>query len=99
LVVLVELNKRLRNEIYYWYENRQKRSEQNYKSGEKAGPYSEWDEKQELLDILETNGFETVAELSVTPLYELIAIDGIEEDSGKDILEKIKQQLGNAGSV
>ena len=54
---------------------------------------------QELLDLLETNGFETVAELSVTPLDELIAIDGIEEDSGKDILEKVKQQLGNAGNV
>ncbi len=50
---------------------------------------------QELLDILKTNGFETVAELSVTSLDELIAIDGIDEDSGKDILEKVKQQLGN----
>jgi len=54
---------------------------------------------QELLDILETNGFETVAELSVTSLDELIAIDGIDEDSGKDILGKVKQQLGNAGNV
>jgi N utilization substance protein A len=54
---------------------------------------------QELLDLLETNGFETLAELSVTPLDELIAIDGIEEDSGKDILEKVKQKLGNAGNV
>ncbi|MBL4665079.1 MAG: transcription termination/antitermination protein NusA [Nitrospinaceae bacterium] len=54
---------------------------------------------QELLDILETNAFETVAELSVTSLDELIAIDGIDEDSGKDILGKVKQQLGNAGNV
>jgi transcription termination/antitermination protein NusA len=54
---------------------------------------------QELLDLLETNGFETVAELSVTPLDELIAIDGIDEDSGKDILEKVKQQLENPGNV
>jgi transcription termination/antitermination protein NusA len=54
---------------------------------------------QELLDILETNGFETVAELSVTSLDELIAIEGIDEESGKDILEKVKQQLGNAGNV
>lgn len=53
---------------------------------------------QETLDLLETNGFETVAELSVTPLEELIAIEGIDEDSGKDILEKVKQQLGNAGN-
>jgi transcription termination/antitermination protein NusA len=54
---------------------------------------------QKLLDLLETNGFETVAELSVTPLDELIAIDGIDEESGKDILEKVNQQLGNAGNV
>ena len=54
---------------------------------------------QELLDILETNGFETVAELSVTPIDELVAIDGIDEDSGKDILEKVKQQLENPGNV
>jgi transcription termination/antitermination protein NusA len=54
---------------------------------------------QELLDLLETNGFETVAELSVTPLDELIAIDGIDEESGKNILKKVNQQLGNAGNV
>jgi N utilization substance protein A len=50
----------------------------------------------ELLDLLETNGFETVAELSITPLDELIAIDGIDEESGKNILKKVNQQLGNA---
>ena len=54
---------------------------------------------QELLDLLETNGFETVAELSVTPLDELIAIDGIDEESGKNILKKVNQQLGNAENV
>jgi transcription termination/antitermination protein NusA len=54
---------------------------------------------QELLGLLETNGFETVAELSVTPLDELITIDGIDEESGKDILEKVNQQLGNTGNV
>jgi transcription termination/antitermination protein NusA len=54
---------------------------------------------QELLDLLETNGFETVAELSVTPLGELISIDGIDEESGKDILKKVNQQLGNVGNV
>jgi transcription termination/antitermination protein NusA len=54
---------------------------------------------QELLDLLETNGFETVAELSITPLDELIAIDGIDEESGKNILKKVNQQLGNAGNA
>lgn len=54
---------------------------------------------QELLEVLETNGFETLAELSVTPLEELIALDGLDEETGKDILEKVKQQLGNVENV
>ena len=54
---------------------------------------------QELLDLLETNGFETVAELSITPLDELVAIDGIDEESGKNILKQVNQQLGNAENV
>lgn len=54
---------------------------------------------QELLDLLETNGFETVAELSITPLDELVAIDGIDEESGKNILKKVNQQLGNAENI
>jgi len=49
----------------------------------------------EILDTLETNGFETLAELSVTSLDELIAIDGLDENLGTEILEKVKQQLGN----
>ena len=52
-----------------------------------------------MLGLLEINGFETVAELSVTPLDELVAIEGIDEESGKDILEKVNQQLGNVGNV
>ncbi len=50
---------------------------------------------QEILDTLKTNGFETLAELSVTPLDELIAIDGLDENLGTEILAKVKQQLGN----
>jgi len=53
----------------------------------------------EILDILKTNGFETVAELSVTPLDELIAIEGLDESLGKEILESVKQQLGSAENV
>ena len=54
---------------------------------------------QEILDTLETNGFETLAELSVTPLDELIAIDGLDENLGTEILDKVKQQLGNVENV
>jgi len=50
----------------------------------------------EVLDILKANGFETLAELSVTPLDELIEIEGLDESLGKEILESVKQQLGNA---
>ena len=50
----------------------------------------------EVLGILKANGFETLAELSVTPLDELIEIEGLDESSGKEILESVKQQLGNA---
>ena len=53
----------------------------------------------EVLDILKANGFETLAELSVTPLDELIAIEGLDESVGKEILESVKQQLGNAENV
>ena len=53
----------------------------------------------EVLDILKANGFETLAELSVTPLDELIAIDGLDESLGKEILESVKQHLGNAENV
>ena len=52
-----------------------------------------------MLDILKANGFETLAELSVTPLDELIAIEGLDEILGKEILENVKQQLGNAENV
>ncbi|MCH2605678.1 MAG: transcription termination factor NusA [Nitrospinales bacterium] len=53
----------------------------------------------EVLDILKANGFETLAELSVTPLDELIAIEGLDEILGKEILESVKQQLENAENV
>ena len=53
----------------------------------------------EVLGILKANGFETLAELSVTPLGELIEIEGLDENSGKEILESVKQQLGNAENV
>jgi len=54
---------------------------------------------KEILDTLKTNGFETLAELSVTPLDELIVIDGLDENLGTEILAKVKQQLGNIENV
>jgi len=53
----------------------------------------------EIVGILKANGFETLAELSVTPLDELITIEGLDESLGKEILENVKQQLGNAENV
>jgi len=53
----------------------------------------------EILGILKANGFETLAELSVTPLDELTAIEGLDEILGKEILESVKKQLGNAENV
>ena len=53
----------------------------------------------EIVGILKANGFETLAELSVTTLDELIAIEGLDESLGKEILENVKQQLGNAENV
>ena len=57
---------------------------------------------QELVDIdasvigiLEENGFQTLAELSITPLEELIAIEGIEEDVAKSIIDQAKQRVNN----
>ena len=53
----------------------------------------------EILGILKANGFETLAELSVTTLDELIAIEGLDESLGKEILESVKQQLENAKNI
>jgi N utilization substance protein A len=57
---------------------------------------------QELVDVspdtlqtLVSNGFETLAELSITPLDELIALDGINEEIGQCILSQAKQRLTN----
>ncbi len=53
----------------------------------------------EILQTLVDNGFETLAELSVTPLDELLAMEGIDEEIGKSILEQIKQRLENLENV
>jgi transcription termination/antitermination protein NusA len=53
----------------------------------------------EVLKNLSDNGFETIAELSVAPLDELMAIEGIDEEMGKSILEQVKQRLKNTENV
>ncbi len=44
----------------------------------------------ETIQLLEQNGFQTIAELSITALDELTAIDGIDEDIAQAILEQAK---------
>ena len=53
----------------------------------------------EVLQTLINNGFETLAELSVTPLEELLAIEGVDEETGRSILEQVKQRLENLENV
>ena len=49
----------------------------------------------EVLQTLISNEFETLAELSVTPLDELLSMEGIDEKIGRSILEQVKQRLEN----
>ena len=48
-----------------------------------------------LVELLMNNGFQTIAELSVTPEEELLAIDGIEETSARQVLELAKIHMEN----
>lgn len=45
-----------------------------------------------IIELLTKSGFQTLAELSITPLDELTAIDGIEESVAKSVLEQAKKQ-------
>ena len=53
----------------------------------------------EVLKNLADNGFETIAELSVAPLDELMTMEGVDEEIGKSILEQVKQRLENTENV
>ena len=53
----------------------------------------------EVLQTLINNGFETLAELSVTPLDDLLSMEGIDEKIGQSILEQVKQRLENLENV
>ena len=53
----------------------------------------------EVLGTLVSNEFETFAELSVTPLEELLALEGINEELGQSILDQVKKRLENIEAV
>ena len=53
----------------------------------------------EVLQTLINNGVETLAELSVTPLDDLLSMEGIDEKIGQSILEQVKQRLENLENV
>lgn len=48
-----------------------------------------------MVGLLMNNGFQTIAELSVTPIEELIAIEGIEEETARQVLELAKTHMEN----
>ncbi len=53
----------------------------------------------EIVQLLEQNGFQTIAELSITPVEDLAAIDGISDETAQSILEQarsIMEKLENA---
>ncbi len=52
-----------------------------------------------IIEILKNNEFQTLAELSITPLEELIALDGIDESLAQSILEQAKQRMDNLENV
>ena len=53
----------------------------------------------EVLGTLVSNEFETFAELSVTPLEELLGLEGINEELGQSILDQVKKRLENIEAV
>ena len=48
-----------------------------------------------VIEILKQNEFQTLEELSVTPLEDLLAIAGIDEEIAQSILDQAKQRIGD----
>lgn len=48
-----------------------------------------------VIETLKQNEFQTLEELSVTPLEELLAISGIDEETAQSILAQAKQRIGD----
>jgi len=53
----------------------------------------------EVIETLKANEFQTLAELSITSIDELIALDGIDEALARSILEQAKQRMNNLENV
>jgi transcription termination factor NusA len=45
------------------------------------------------------NEFQTMAELSVTPVEELTALDGIDEDVARQVIEQARQRMTEMGNI
>ncbi len=52
-----------------------------------------------IVQLLEKNGFQTIAELSVTPAEELIALEGIDETLAYSLVEQARQHMEKFESV
>lgn len=50
----------------------------------------------QFIALLHANGFETLAELSITSAEELLEIDGMDEETAKQIIEQARQRMENA---
>ncbi len=46
-----------------------------------------------IVQILESNGFQTIAELSVTPAEELVALEGIDEELANSLVEQARLHM------
>ena len=51
-----------------------------------------------VIEVLKENEFQTLEELSITPLEELLAIAGIDEEIAQSILDQAKQRIGDLES-
>ena len=49
-----------------------------------------------IIEILKQNEFQTFAELSITPLEELVDIEGIDESVAQSILAQAQQRINNS---
>ncbi|MEE2986285.1 MAG: helix-hairpin-helix domain-containing protein [Nitrospinota bacterium] len=47
------------------------------------------------IEMLKKNGFQTLAELSITSLEELLDIEGMDEETARITIEQAKQHMGN----
>lgn len=48
-----------------------------------------------IIETLKQNEFQTLAELSITPLEELLALEGIDESVARSILDQAQQRINN----